>query len=87
MLDVGFKNFIDKDRIILIMPPNSSKAKRIIKEALLSRKLINCTNGRKAGSLLVLNTYHLILSPLKSSSINKKLETIKEQTLDSKTMI
>ena len=78
MFDVGFKNYIDKNRIIHIMPPNSSKAKRIIKEALLSRKLINCTNGRKTGSLLVLNTYHLILSPLKCSSINKKLETIKE---------
>ena len=78
MFDVGFKNYIDKDRILLIMPPNSSKAKRIIKEALLSRKLINCTNGRKTGSLLVLNTYHLILSPIKYSSLNKKLGINKE---------
>ena len=75
---VGFKNYVDKDRILLVMPPNTSKAKRIIKEALLSRKLINCTNGRKTGSLLILNTYHLILSPLKCSSLNKKLEIVKE---------
>jgi regulator of extracellular matrix RemA (YlzA/DUF370 family) len=78
MFDVGFKNFVDRDRILLIMRPNSSKAKRIIKEALLSRKLINCTNGRKTGSLLILNTYHLILSPLKFSSLNKRLEAVKE---------
>ena len=60
MFDVGFKNFIDKDRILLIMPPNSSKAKRIIKEALLSRKLINCTNGRKTGSYIPSECYFLI---------------------------
>ncbi len=80
MIDVGFKNYVDKDRILFVIPPNTSKAKRIIKEALLSRKLINCTNGRKTSSILILNTYHLILSPLKCSSIKNKLDSIKNKT-------
>lgn len=79
MLDVGFKNYVDKDRILFVIPPNTSKAKRIIKEALLSRKLINCTNGRKVNSILVLNTYHMVLSPLKCSSIKNKLDSIKNK--------
>lgn len=79
MLDVGFKNYVDKDRVLFVLPPNTTKAKRIIKEALLSRKLINCTGGRKVNSILVLKTYHIVLSPLKCSSIKNKLNLINEK--------
>jgi extracellular matrix regulatory protein A len=82
MFDVGYKNYIDKDRILAVMPPNSSKAKRIIKEAQISRRLINCTNGRKTGSILLLKTSHLILSPLKCSVLNKRLEEVNNKQED-----
>ena len=74
MLDIGFKNYIDSKRIVAVFPTNSSKSKWLIKEAILSRKLINCTHGKKASSILILNTDHLVLSPLKHSSILKRLK-------------
>ena len=73
MIDVGFKNFIDPKRVKLTIPNNSSRARWLIKESIAARKLINCTNGKKTESLIILNTGHLVLSSLKKSSLEKKI--------------
>ncbi len=75
MIDVGFKNFIRGNRITFILKPGSTKVKWLIKEALASRKIINCTQGKKVGSILILSTSHLVLSPLKYTSIIKRIKS------------
>ena len=72
MIDVGYKNFVVKQNISLILKPYTIKSKRLINEAKLNNKLIDCTHGNKIGVLLFLDTRHLILSPLKHSSLLKK---------------
>lgn len=75
MIDVGFKNYIRANRINFLLKPGSTKVKWLIKEALAGRRIINCTQGKKVGSILILNTSHLVLSPLKYSSIIKRLKS------------
>lgn len=76
MIDVGFKNYIDEKKIVSILEPNSSKAKWLIKDAISGRRFINCTQGKKASSLILLDTYHVILSSLKCNSIKKRVNVI-----------
>jgi len=75
MVDVGFKNFVTKKHISLLIKPYTIKAKWLIKEAKLNSKLIDCTQGKKIGVLILLNSRHLILSPLKHSSLSRKLSS------------
>ena len=79
MLDVGFKNYVDENRVVAIIPSNSSHARWLIKEAIAGRKLINCTHGKKTYSILILNTYHLVLTSLKCTSLSKRLNQVKNK--------
>lgn len=78
MIDVGFKNYLDSRHVIHILPPNTARAKWLIKEATAGRYLIDCTQGHKTESLLICQTGHLILSGLKESAINKRIKYFKE---------
>ncbi len=77
-IDIGFKNFIDESKIYCMIKPNTSKAKWLIKDALVSNKLINCTQGKKTSSIIILNTFHIVLSCLKDSSIKRRMN-LKDQ--------
>jgi regulator of extracellular matrix RemA (YlzA/DUF370 family) len=73
MLDIGFKNYVKIERIVSVIPSKTTKARWIIKEALANRKVVNCTHGSKTKSIIILDSRHIILSNLKSSSILKRL--------------
>jgi len=75
MIDIGFKNYIDINKIVSLLSPLSANARWLIKEATAANKLINCTHGKKVGTIITLETRHCILSALKSSSIIKKIKT------------
>ena len=75
LIDVGFKNYIIGKSIVSILKPNTAKAKRLINEATLNNKLIDCTQGKKTTVLILLLTRHLVLSNLKYSSILKRIES------------
>ncbi|HNZ26487.1 MAG TPA: DUF370 domain-containing protein [Spirochaetota bacterium] len=72
MIDVGYKNFIDETRIEEITDLTTSKAKWARKEAIACNYLIDCTQGRKTNSVIVLKTGHVVLSSLKTSSIARR---------------
>ena len=74
MIDIGFKNYIDPTRIHLIMPADTARARWFRREAVESRALIDCTQGRKTNSVILLTTNHLILSSLKYKSLQKRIE-------------
>lgn len=75
MIDVGFKNYILIDKIDYILKPGSSKVKWLIRESYASNRLINCTQGKKVCSIIILSTNHVVLSCLKYSSLIKRLKT------------
>lgn len=76
MIDVGYKNFIIKKRIKTILKPHSARAKWLKREALAGRTLIDCTQGRKTNSLLILDSNHLILSPIHFQTLNNNLNDL-----------
>ena len=81
MIDVGFKNFIDSDRILFITTPSSSKVRWLVKDAIAGRRLINCTQGKKVSSIIILNTDHIVLSSMKCLNLKNKLEEIKKNKI------
>ncbi len=76
MTDIGFKNYIDESRILTIIGNNTSRAKWLVREALSSGRLINCTQGKKAGCVIILNTGHIVLSSLKISAVKIRIQSV-----------
>lgn len=74
MLDIGYKNYIDPDQIDTVIDPYSSRAKWLKKEAVEGQTLINCTQGRKTNTLIILKTGHLVLSSLKYNSLIRRIK-------------
>ncbi len=76
MIDIGYKNYIDERRIQKILNANSTHAAWLRKEALSGNMLIDCTQGRKTNTIIIMGSGHLILSSLKGSAILRRMSGI-----------
>ena len=64
LLDIGYGNLVSSNRIIAIIHPSSAPAKRFIKSAAATAKLIDASSGRKTESVIITDSDHVILSSL-----------------------
>ena len=60
-------------RIIGVLNPNSSPMKRLKEEARDSGRLIDVTHGRKTRSIIITDSYHVILSAIQTDTIAQRL--------------
>jgi hypothetical protein len=74
MISVGYENFVTSGSIVEILKPDSSPLKKLRRNADAERMLVNATSGRKARSLIVMNSNHIILSALQPETLKQKLD-------------
>ena len=55
LINVGFGNAVNADRVIAIVSTDSAPIKRIISEAKEKRMLIDATQGRKTQAVLIID--------------------------------
>ncbi|GHU88737.1 hypothetical protein FACS1894202_05440 [Clostridia bacterium] len=73
LLDVGFGNFLSADRVLTLISPESAPIKRLTREARDGGRLIDCTYGRKAQTVLVCDTDHVVLSALPPEELAERI--------------
>ena len=71
-LNIGFGNFVSKEKIVAILNAESSPAKRLMRSAKENNSLIDATCGRKTRSVLTMESGHVVLSSLGSDTIFSK---------------
>lgn len=69
LINIGFGNLINSDRIIAVLSPDSAPAKRIIADAKKEKRLIDATQGRKTESVIITDSDHIVLSYLQNEDI------------------
>lgn len=74
LINVGFGNLVNAERVVAVVAPDSAPVKRIIQNAKESGKLIDVSQGRKTMSVIFTDTEHVILSYLKADRISEKFE-------------
>ena len=62
LVNIGFGNLVNSDRIISIVSPESAPVKRIVQEAKANGNLIDATNRRKTMSVIITDSDNVILS-------------------------
>ena len=72
LVNIGFGNLVNADRVISIVSPESAPVKRIVLDAKSNGVLIDATHGRKTMSVIVMDSYNVILSYLDLSKIAEK---------------
>ena len=62
LVNIGFGNLVNTDRIISIVSPESAPVKRIVQEAKANGSLIDATHGRKTMCVIITDSDNVILS-------------------------
>ena len=75
LINIGFGNVVNSDKVIAIINPDSAPIKRMIQEARDRSMLIDATYGRRSRSVLVTDSDHVILSPIQPETIANRLSS------------
>ncbi len=73
LINVGFGNIVNANRVIAIVSPDSAPMKRIIQEAKEKGLLINATYGRKTRGVVIMDSGHIVLSCIQSDTVAGRL--------------
>lgn len=78
LINIGFSNLINSDKIIAVLSPDSAPAKRIVADAKKEKRLIDATQGRKTESVIITDSDHIVLSYLSNDEIYSRQMQTKE---------
>ena len=72
LVNIGFGNLVNADRVVSILSPESAPVKKIVKESKAKFSLIDATHGRKTMSVIITDSENVILSYLDLKQIAAK---------------
>ena len=73
LLNIGFGNLVNSDRIISVVSPDSAPSKRIVADAKMNCRIIDATQGRRTRAIIITDSDHVILSYLQTETIAARL--------------
>lgn len=73
LINIGFGNMVNAERVIAVVSPDSAPIKRIIREAEDRGTLINATYGRRTRAVIVTDSEHIVLSALQTETVASRL--------------
>lgn len=68
LINIGFGNAVNADRILAVAGPESAPIKRIVQEAKEQKMLIDATQGRKTRAAIITDSNHVILTYLQAET-------------------
>ena len=73
LVNVGFGNMVNKDRIIAVVNPETAPIKRLVQDAKDSGRAIDVTCGRRTRSVIVTDSDHVILSAIQCETVSNRI--------------
>jgi regulator of extracellular matrix RemA (YlzA/DUF370 family) len=74
LLNVGFGNMLNAQRVLGVFSPESQPVKRMTQEAKAGGALIDATHGRKTHAVLLLDSGHVVLSYLQPETLAGRIQ-------------
>lgn len=69
IMNIGFGNIVNTDRVIAIINPDSAPAKRMIQRAKENECIVDATQGRRTKSVIITDSDHIVLSALQPETL------------------
>lgn len=73
LINIGFGNMINANRLVAIVSPDSAPIKRIIQECKERGTLIDATQGRRTRAVIIMDSDHVILTYLQCETVANRL--------------
>ena len=73
LINIGFGNMINANRLVAIVSPESAPIKRIIQDRKEKGMLIDATHGRRTRAVIITDSDHVILTYLQSETVANRL--------------
>ena len=74
MLHIGFSQYVPKDKILVITKADPAPLIRLKRELADVKKLIDCTSGRKAKSLIFLKGGFVVACARETDTLKDRIE-------------
>ena len=74
LIDAGFGNYVNCDRLISVISPDSLPVRRLIQDAKNAGRLIDVSCGKKTKSVLITDSDYIICSAEEPEIIIKTIE-------------
>ena len=73
LINIGFGNMVNANRLVAIVSPESAPIKRMIGEAKEHGNLIDATHGRRTRAVIITDSEHVILTYLQAETVANKI--------------
>ncbi|NLL63166.1 MAG: DUF370 domain-containing protein [Ruminococcaceae bacterium] len=73
LVNIGFGNCVNTDRIIALVSPDAAPIKRIVQEAKEKGTLIDASCGRKTRTVIITDNDQVILSYLEIKTLTHRI--------------
>ncbi|GHU35840.1 UPF0296 protein [Clostridia bacterium] len=83
LINVGFGNGVNRERIIAVVSPESAPVKRLLQDAKDSGRAIDVTCGRRTRSVIITDSDHVILSAVQCDTISNRINGADDKEGDS----
>ena len=80
LVNIGFGNIVNADRIIAVVAPDAAPIKRIVQDSREIGMLIDATYGRKTQAVLIMDTGHAVLSALPPDAVQGRVQASDQET-------
>lgn len=79
LINIGFGNMVNADRVIAVISPDSAPVKRLIQDAREKGTLIDASYGRRTQAVLIMDSDHVILSGIALESVTGRFAQEQEE--------
>ena len=69
LINIGFGNMVNVDRIVAVVSPDSAPVKRMIQEGRENGVLIDATHGRRTRAVIITDSDHVVLTYLQAETV------------------
>ena len=73
MIDAGFGNYINCERIISVVSPDSLPVRRLVQDAKNAGRLIDVSCGKKTKAVIITDSDHIICSAEEPETLIKSI--------------
>ena len=73
LINIGFGNMVNANRLVAIVSPESAPIKRIIQDCKERGTLIDAPHGRRTRAVIITDSDHVILTYLQSETVANRL--------------
>ncbi len=74
LVNVGYGNMASVSRLIAIVSPDAAPVRRLVQDARDDGRVIDATCGHKTRAVLVMDSDHVVLSPLLPETVAARID-------------